>query len=44
MRGAAEEVGHSVVGGAAIRAGGVIGPAYGVTVGLEPPAMAGTEL
>ena len=40
----AKEMGHRVVGGAAIRAGGVIGPAYGVTVGLEPVAVAGTEL
>ena len=41
MSGTAEEVGHCVVGGAAV---GVIGPAYGVTVGYEPLAMAGMEL
>ena len=37
-------MGHRVVGGAAIGAGGVIGPSYGVAVGLEPQAVAGTEL
>ena len=36
MRGSAKEMGHRVVGGAAIGAGGVIGPAKGVAVGLEP--------
>ena len=30
-----EEMGHSVVGGLAIGAGGVIGPAHRVAVGLE---------
>ena len=44
MGGAAEEVGYCVVGGAAIRADGAIGPSYGVTVGLEPRAMAGTDM
>ena len=45
MSGTAEEVGHRVVGGVALGAGGVIGPAYGVTVGLEPRALvAGKEL
>ena len=32
----AEEVGHHVVGGSAVGTGGVIGPAYGVVVGLKP--------
>ena len=32
----AKEMGHRVVGGMAVGAGGVIGPAYGVAVGLEP--------
>ena len=36
MSGTAEEVGHRVVGGAAIGTGGVIGPAYRVAVGLKP--------
>ena len=40
MKGTAEEVGHRVVGGAAIGTGGVIGPAYRVAVGLKPGAMA----
>ena len=44
MSGTAKEVGHRVVGGAVIGSGGVIGLAYGVTVGLEPRAMAGKEL
>ena len=44
LSGTAEEVGHHVVGGAAIGTGGVIGPAYGVAVGLKPRAMAGLEL
>ena len=39
MCGAAKEIGHRVVGGGA---GGVIGPAYVVEVGLEP--VAGLEL
>ena len=32
-------MGHLVVGGAAVRTDGVVGPAYGVTVGLKPRAM-----
>ena len=44
MSGTAEELGHRVAGGAAFGAGGVTGPAYGVTVGLEPLAVAGKEL
>ena len=35
---------HRVVGGVAVGAGGVIGLAYGVAVGLEPRAVAGSEL
>ena len=34
MGGTAEEVGHRVVGGAAIETGGFVGTAYGVTVVL----------
>ena len=34
--GTAEEMGHRVVSGEAISTGGVIYPAYGVTVGLKP--------
>ena len=41
--GAAKEVGHRVVGGESIGAGGVISPAYGVAVRLEPRAIAGSE-
>ena len=41
---AAKEMGHRVVGWSGSRAGGVIGPDYGVTVGQEPRAMAGTAL
>ena len=37
---AAKEMGHRVVGGAAIGAGGVIGPAYGLAVGQESRAIA----
>ena len=44
MSGTAEEVAHHVVGREAFGAGGVIGPAYRATVGLEPRAVAGTEL
>ena len=44
MSGTAEDVVHLLVGGAAFGAGGIIGPAYRVTVGLEPRAVAGTEL
>ena len=44
ISGTAEEVGHRVVGGAAIGAGGVISQSYEVTVGLKPRAMAGKEL
>ena len=42
MSGAAEKVGHCMAGD--IGTGGVIGPAYGLTVGLKPRAMARTEL
>ena len=41
MSGTAEEVGHRVVGGAAIGTGGVIGPAYRVAVGLKPGTING---
>ena len=44
MCGAAKEMGHHVVSREAIRAGGVIGPDYGVGGGLDPQAVAGTEL
>ena len=44
MCAAAKDMGHRVVGGTAIGAGGVIGPAYGVAVRLDPRAVAGTEL
>ena len=44
MNGTAEEVGHRVVSGVAIRVGGVISLAYQVMVGHEPRAMAGTGL
>ena len=44
MSGTAKEIGHRVVGGAVVRAGGVISTAYGVTVRHEQRAMAGTEL
>ena len=37
-------MGHRVVGEVAVGACGVIGPAYGVAVGLEPQAIAGSEL
>ena len=40
----AKEVGHLVVGGVAVGTAGVIGPAYGVEVGFEPRAIAGSEL
>ena len=43
MSRAAEEVGHRVVGEAAVGTGGVT-PAYGVTIGLKSRAMAGMEL
>ena len=33
---AAEEMGHRVIGGMAVGACGVVGPAYRVTVSLEP--------
>ena len=42
MYGAAEETGHRVVCRTAIGTGSVIGPAYGVAVGLEPRAVART--
>ena len=35
----AKEMGHRVVGEVAVGTGGVIGPAYGVAVGLEPLAI-----
>ena len=44
MCGTAKKRGHRVVGETAIWAGGVIGPAYGMAVGLEPRAIVGTEL
>ena len=44
MSGTAKKMGHRVVSGAAVGAGGVIGPAYRVTVGHGPWAMAGIEL
>ena len=37
-------MGPRVDGGVAVGAGGVVGPAYGVAVGLEPRAIAGSEL
>ena len=37
-------MGHRVVGGVAVEAGGAISPAYGVAVGLEPRSIAGSEL
>ena len=40
----AKEMGHSVVGGVPVVAGGVIGPAYRNAVGLELRAIAGLEL
>ena len=40
----AKEMGHRVIDEVAVGAGGVIGPAYGVAVGLEPQAIAGGEL
>ena len=39
-RGTAKEVSHHVVGGGAC---GIIDPAYGLAVGLEPQAVAGSE-
>ena len=42
--GAAEEVSHRVVGGVAVWACGVSGPAYRVAVGLEHLALAGLKL
>ena len=44
MSGTAKEVGHRVVSGAAVRAGGVIGPAHSMAVRLEPRAVARSEL
>ena len=44
MCGAAKEIGFHVDGGAAGGTGGVISPAIGVAVGLEPRAVAGTEM
>ena len=40
----AKEMGPRVVGGVAMGASGVIGPAYGVAAGLEPRTIAGSEL
>ena len=40
MSGIAKEVCHRVLGAAEIGAGGLIGPAYRMTVGLESRAMA----
>ena len=37
-------MGHLVVGGVAVGAAGVIGPAYGVAVGLEPRVKARSDL
>ena len=44
MCGAGKEVGHHVVGGVAVEAGEIIGPAYGISVGLELRVVAGSEL
>ena len=43
MCGAAKDMAHHMVG-VTVEAGGVIGPAYGEAVGLEPRAVARTEL
>ena len=40
----AKEISHRVVGGVAVGAGGVFSPAYGLAVGLETRAIAGSEL
>ena len=40
----AKEMSHRVVGGVAVGAAGVIGPAYAVAVGLEPRAITGSKL
>ena len=40
----AKEMGHHVIGGVAVGAGGVISPADGVAVGLEPQAITESEL
>ena len=40
----AKQMGHRVVGGVAVGAGGVIGPAYRVVVRLELRAIAGSEI
>ena len=37
-------MGHRVVGGVAVGAGLIIGPAYGMAVGLDPQAIAGSEV
>ena len=42
MDGTAKEAGHRVVGGVAIGAGGVIGPAYGMA-GSSPKAALGSD-
>ena len=39
----AKEMGHRVVGGVAVGASGVLSPAYGLAVGLEPRVIAGSE-
>ena len=44
MCGAAKEMGHRVVGGVAVGAGGVSGPAYREAVVLELRRVAGMEL
>ena len=40
----AKEMGQRVVGGVTVGLGGVVGPAYGVAVGMEPRALAGSEV
>ena len=40
----AREMGPRVVDGVAVGAGGVINPVYGVAVGLESRAIAGSEM
>ena len=44
MSGTAEKVGHRLVGGVGVGACGVVGPAYGVDVGLELLVISGEEL
>ena len=38
------EMGHRVVGGVAVGTDGVFGPAFWLVVGLEPPAITGSDL